>query len=108
MYAQSSPYPFAVNMNAPQYPYVIPTLIYRNFIKAWWLPLSSFISWICMTMYESVFGLGDAAQMARQVVQEGVRGTATQRLWRVSSQAAQITDESSWDLRMADDQLLEH
>ncbi|KAH7380102.1 hypothetical protein BKA66DRAFT_420068 [Pyrenochaeta sp. MPI-SDFR-AT-0127] len=103
-YAQSSPYPFAVKINAPQYPFVIPTLIFRKFIKDWWIPLSSFVSWICATMYKYVFGFEDAASAAR----EAVRGTATNRAWYVRSQAAQVTEESAWDLRMTDDQLLEH
>lgn len=37
---------YGVTWNAPKYPYVIPTVLYRNFIKPWWRPLSVFAVFI--------------------------------------------------------------
>jgi hypothetical protein len=43
-YAYSSPYPFAVNADAPQFPFVLPTLLYRTFVQAWLAPFSALLS----------------------------------------------------------------
>lgn len=43
-YAYSSPYPFAVNPDAPQFPFVLPTLLYRTFVQAWLAPFSALLS----------------------------------------------------------------
>ncbi|CAO2647909.1 Nn.00g088310.m01.CDS01 [Neocucurbitaria sp. VM-36] len=106
MYAQYSPYPFSVYMNAPQYPFVIPTLVYRNFVKAWWLPLSSFVSWIWTIMYNGIIGSEDIS--TQTVLAEAYRAASStgKRVWRVSSQNAQPTEELDWDLSMGDDQLV--
>lgn len=104
MYAQYSPHPFSVNMDAPRYPFVIPTLIYRNLIKAWWLPLYSFLSWI----WTAIFGFDE---MSTHTVLDGVRraasSTTVKSAWRVSSQTVQATEDFDWDLSMGDDQLVE-
>lgn len=37
---------YGVVWGAPEYPYVLPTMAYRAFIKPWWRPLYAFIAWI--------------------------------------------------------------
>ncbi|KAF1841949.1 uncharacterized protein K460DRAFT_293382 [Cucurbitaria berberidis CBS 394.84] len=102
-YAQYSRHPFSVNMDAPQYPFVIPTLVYRNFVKAWWLPLYSFFSWI----WTSVFGFGEiSTQTVLQGARRAVSSTTGQNIWRVSSHVAQATEDIDWDLSMNDDQII--
>lgn len=101
-YAYSSPYPFSVNMDAPIYPFVIPTLIYRHFIKAWWVPLYSCLSWLAA----SLFGAGgeDRSMLFRGAVEEGVRATATaSRYWVGESHGVHV-DEMDWDLGMEGDE----
>ncbi|KAF1947845.1 hypothetical protein EJ02DRAFT_6574 [Clathrospora elynae] len=109
LYARSSPYPFSVNMNAPRYPFVIPTLIYRAFIKEWWSPIYSFFSWIGATMWSCVFGFGDqTAHTAGHFIREGATSTVTSTgSWRVSSDAAKVVEEAVWDVRIGDDEVLQ-
>lgn len=42
---------YGVKYDAPIYPFVLPTLFYRNFIRAWWRPLWGFLVWIYHTTY---------------------------------------------------------
>ncbi|KAF2445218.1 hypothetical protein P171DRAFT_315896, partial [Karstenula rhodostoma CBS 690.94] len=37
---------YGVVWGAPEYPYVLPTMTYRAFIKPWWRPLHAGLSWI--------------------------------------------------------------
>jgi hypothetical protein len=37
---------YGVVWGAPEYPYVLPTMTYRAFIKPWWRPMYAFLSWI--------------------------------------------------------------
>jgi hypothetical protein len=107
LYARSSPYPFGVNLNAPRYPFVIPTLIYRAFVKDWWLPLCSFFSWIGATVWRCVFGFED--NVGSHMVSHGIESSGSsifKENWRVSSQAAQLVEENGWDASMLDDEIL--
>ncbi|KAF2033721.1 hypothetical protein EK21DRAFT_41297, partial [Setomelanomma holmii] len=79
-YAQYSPYPFSVNPNAPQYPFVIPTLLYRS-VLGWWLPPEFAATWT-----------RDAAWQDSSA--------------HVVQQAAQRTVEMEWDQSMAHDEVV--
>lgn len=84
-YAASSPYAYSVNPDAPQYLYVIPTLIYRTFFS--WIP---FAGWSGGGLY----GSRNAA------AQYSVSSTAA---WATQSQAA---DEVVWDQSMLHDEVI--
>jgi hypothetical protein len=111
-------------MNAPRYPYVIPTLIYRTFIKGWFLPLSSFFSWIAATMWTCIFGFGDEPAMPGDPMMAGVgegNGWAKKEGIRervevhhggykgnryVSEAAGKLMEERGWDASMFGDEVV--
>ncbi|KAH9871733.1 hypothetical protein J1614_005989 [Plenodomus biglobosus] len=100
-YAYSSSHPFGVNMNAPVYPFVIPTLVYRNFIKVWWVPLYSCLSWIVTSMS----GASDEkTTLLRGAVKEGIRATATATRHWASGEHSQVAEDMGWDMGMGDDE----
>ncbi|KAH7077692.1 hypothetical protein BKA63DRAFT_270053 [Paraphoma chrysanthemicola] len=80
-YAQYSPYPYSVNPNAPQYPFVIPSLIYRS-VVGWWLPPEFAATWTQDTTWQD-----SSTRVAQQV-------------------AAQRTVEVEWDQSMAYDEVV--
>jgi hypothetical protein len=85
-YATYSPYSFSVNPNAPEFPFVIPTLAYQTLF--WWTSSGSPGNWIG----GSVFGYKNAV--------EGVSSTAT---WAATSQ---IAEEVVWDQSMLHDEVI--
>ncbi|KAI8937170.1 hypothetical protein NX059_006382 [Plenodomus lindquistii] len=100
-YAHSSSHPFGVNLDAPVYPFVIPTLVYRNFIRIWWIPIYTSISWL-MT---SIFGTREErTTILRGVVEEGLRATATATRHWASGRHSQVAEEMGWDLGMEGDE----
>ncbi|RAR07416.1 quinate pathway repressor protein [Stemphylium lycopersici] len=105
MYAYSYPYPFSVNPYAPKYPFVIPTLIYRTFIKGWWVPISSFLSWICATIWSLVFGF-QQSHVANHATSHGMRNPSMAESRWVNEEAAQIMEERVWDASMFEDEVL--
>ncbi|KAL1800264.1 hypothetical protein ACET3X_000606 [Alternaria dauci] len=106
MYAYSSPYPFSVNANAPKYPFVIPTLVYRTFIQGWWIPIYSFFSWIGATIWASFFGF-EEAHLVNHSASQTMTSTATIRENRwISEEAAQLLEEKGWDHSMFEDEIL--
>lgn len=86
-YAAYSPYPFSVNPDAPQYPFVIPTLIYRNFFS--WIP---FAGWS---------GSGFYGTQTSAAAHYGASSTAA---W--AAQTTQIADEVVWDQSMLHDEVI--
>lgn len=110
-YATSSPYPFSVNMNAPRYPFVLPTLFYRSFIRMWWLPLYSLLS-----SFLSAFGGSIRSFSLMPTMQKMSMGHAGQdqlhmntytRAWAMESQAPAVdVDELTWEGSMLDDEVL--
>ena len=106
MYAYSSPYPFSVNANAPKYPFVIPTLIYRTFIQSWWVPISSFFSWIGATMWACFFGF-EEAHLVNHSASQTITSTNTikENRW-ISEEAAKLLEEKGWDHSMFEDEIL--
>jgi hypothetical protein len=85
-YANYSPYGFSVNPNAPQYPFVLPTLAYRTLF--WWLPPG-------FALRGSLFGGHDAA-----AVQQSASSTAA---WTMNSR---IAEEVVWDQSMLHDEVI--
>jgi hypothetical protein len=80
-YAQYSPYSYSVNPNAPQYPFVIPTLLYRAAI-GWWLPPEFSATWTRSAAWQD---------SSTRVVHQA---------------AAQRTAEVMWDQSMAHDEVV--
>ncbi|KAG9192288.1 hypothetical protein G6011_11022 [Alternaria panax] len=106
MYAYSSPYPFSVNANAPKYPFVIPTLVYRTFVQGWWVPISSFFSWIGATMWGCFFGF-QGAHVVNHSTSQTIRDTETVRETRwISEEAVKLMEEKGWDHSMFEDEIL--
>jgi hypothetical protein len=106
MYAHSSPYPFSVNTNAPKYPFVIPTLVYRTLIQGWWVPISSFFSWIGATMWACFFGF-EGTHVVNQSASHTIRSTDTIRENRwISEEAAKLMEDKGWDHSMFEDEIL--
>jgi hypothetical protein len=85
-YATYSPYSFSVNPNAPEFPFVIPTLAYQTLF--WWTSTGFSGNWIG----DSVFGYKNTV--------EGVSSTAT---WAATSQ---IAEEVVWDQSMLHDEVI--
>jgi hypothetical protein len=108
-------------MNAPRYPYVIPTLIYRTFIKGWFLPLSSFFTWIGATMWRCVFGfenkgvmhgdpmmagVGKGSQWVKKERVEAVHHGGYKGNRYVSEEAGKLMEERGWDASMFGDEVV--
>ena len=105
LYAQSSRHPFSVNMDAPEFPFVLPTLIYRNFIRVWWLPVSSFLSWIVTAVWRIIFGFDDeSAHMVNHSIRSGIQSTATSTGHWVVNSHSQVAEDLGWDLSMMNDE----
>ncbi|KAH7400869.1 hypothetical protein DE146DRAFT_755312 [Phaeosphaeria sp. MPI-PUGE-AT-0046c] len=85
-YADYSPYAFSVNPDAPQYPFVIPTLIYRTFFS--WIP------------YAGWSGIGMDGSQNAGAVHYSASSTAA---WATKSQ---IADEGVWDQSMLHDEVI--
>jgi hypothetical protein len=85
-YANYSPYGFSVNPNAPQYPFVLPTLAYRTFF--WWLPPG-------LALNSNMSGGRNAA-----AVQRSAGSTAA---WTMETQ---IADQVVWDQSMLHDEVI--
>ncbi|KAF2133535.1 hypothetical protein P153DRAFT_381964 [Dothidotthia symphoricarpi CBS 119687] len=103
-FATSSPYPFSVNMHAPRYPFVLPTLFYRALVRPWWLPLSALLSPFAAQL-SLAHGMGH--------VQDSPHAHALThtRAWALESQATAVVDvdvdeEMVWGARMVDDEVL--
>lgn len=88
---------FGVDFNAPRFPFVIPTLGYRWFVKPWWLPLWSLLSWVGRTSYRSVMD----DETGKATATATVRRFATNVLRQV-----QTAESFEPDYRMSDDEVL--
>ncbi|KAI4662364.1 uncharacterized protein J4E79_004653 [Alternaria viburni] len=106
MYAYSSPHPFSVNMKAPKFPFVIPTLIYRTFVQGWWVPISSFFSWIAATMWSLFFGFEEAQAVNYSASQTIKAGSTMRESHWISDEAAKLMEEKGWDHSMFEDEIL--
>ncbi|KAF1959633.1 hypothetical protein CC80DRAFT_405502 [Byssothecium circinans] len=49
---------YGIRWNAPQFPYVIPTMIYRHLIRLWWRPVWALLSFLWRTLMVCIFGSG--------------------------------------------------
>lgn len=106
MYAYSSPHPFSVNMKAPKFPFVIPTVIYRTFVQGWWVPISSFFSWIAATMWSLFFGFEEAQAVNYSASQTIKAGSTMRESHWISDEAAKLMEEKGWDHSMFEDEIL--
>lgn len=94
---------YGVTWGAPEYPFVIPTVIYRNFMKPWWIPLWALLRW-CWRMvmgylFDTEQGRGGA----------GVRASASRAAGNVLfGQEARVIveDDGGSILGMAADELI--
>jgi hypothetical protein len=108
-YTDYSPYPFSVNPDAPAFPFVIPTLFYRNLIRFWWAPIWSLITWL----WTSIFGADTTTHFASESLKAGMRNAATQTAaWARSATrtvtigASSIAEEATWEQSMMNDEVV--
>lgn len=106
MYAYSSPHPFSVNVKAPKFPFVIPTLVYRTFVQGWWVPISSFFSWIGATVWSLFFGFEEANVVNYSASQTMRAGSTMRESHWISDEAAKLMEEKGWDHSMFEDEIL--
>lgn len=110
-YASYSPYPFAVNMDAPQRGVVIPTLIYRALFKNWATfiipPVASLLSWIWTSLWSLLSGITitglDRPSYGANPNSGPAMAAHTQSSWTVEEE---VHEEGSWDWSMAEDEVL--
>ncbi|KAF1920847.1 hypothetical protein BDU57DRAFT_27610 [Ampelomyces quisqualis] len=88
-YTNFSPHKYSVNPNAPQFPFVLPTLLWRALF--WWIPAGSAASWAG----RSIFTAHNAAAM-----QQSASSTAA---WAARSQ---IAEDVVWEQSMLRDEVL--
>lgn len=89
-YATYSPHRFSVDANAPQYPFVLPTLFYRTFVRAWWEPSSLVTRWV----WRNTLGEGSPTMSAS--------GAAS---WQ-ASQSRSVVEEAVWEQSMMHDEVV--
>ncbi|KAF2733039.1 hypothetical protein EJ04DRAFT_469061 [Polyplosphaeria fusca] len=90
------PAPYGVYWDAPIFPFVLPTLLYRNTIRPFWRPFWALLTWIWRTASKSFFD--------DDVVQSVTLKTARQFTRTVF--AASQTADAEADFSMNDDELL--
>jgi hypothetical protein len=56
---------YGITWDAPEYPYVIPTVLYRTFVKAWWQPLWALTVFVCKPLIGGFLGADEAASAVR-------------------------------------------
>jgi hypothetical protein len=56
---------YGVRYDAPVYPFVLPTLFYRKFMKWWWKPVWGAVEWVGNSAYESYWA-DDMAKVATE------------------------------------------
>ncbi|KAF3037336.1 hypothetical protein E8E12_004569 [Didymella heteroderae] len=101
-YASYSPYPFAVNMDAPKRGVVIPTLVYRALFKNWATPIlspiASLLSWIWASIWSLASGFNMTGLNRPSYGAPASSGPAiaahTQASWKVQEE---VHEEDSWD-----------
>ncbi|KAF2019741.1 hypothetical protein BU24DRAFT_406371 [Aaosphaeria arxii CBS 175.79] len=88
---------YGVDPNAPRFPFVIPTLLYRWTIKPWWPFVWSYIGPIVLAIYQTI--IEDEA--VKTSATATARGFATTILQRASA-----TDAFESDFRISDDEMI--
>jgi hypothetical protein len=56
---------YGITWNAPRYPYVIPTVLYRTIVKPWWGPLWVFLVFTYKTLVGSFLGSEEAGRAVK-------------------------------------------
>lgn len=110
-FARYSPYPFAVDMDAPKRGVVIPTLVYRALFKSWSTPIvspfTSLCSWIGTTLlsFTPTANMAGLSRTSHTVAANGGPAMAahTQTSWNIQEETR---EEDSWDWSMAEDEIL--
>lgn len=110
-YASYSPYPFAVNMDAPKRGVVIPTLLYRALFKNWAQPIVSPIASLSSWIWASLWSLTSGVNLTglRRPSYDTVANSApamdphTHASWKMQEE---VHTEDSWDWSMAEDEVL--
>ncbi|KAH6616562.1 hypothetical protein C7974DRAFT_442352 [Boeremia exigua] len=112
-YASYSPYPFAVNTNAPKRGVVIPTLIYRTFLKTWSTPITSSIAPLLSWTWSTCWSLGasitslNRLSYGRFADNDPAMSVHTQASWGKQEKILDETlEEDTWDWSMAEDEIL--
>lgn len=86
-YATYSRYQYSVNPNAPKYPFVLPTLFYRNFVRIWLEPV-----------WRITFG---DVQSSAWLAQQTASSAAT-----VMASTDRIVEEAVWEQSMLHDEVI--
>lgn len=100
---------FGVAADAPRFPFVVPTLIYRNLQRPWGLltwPLKllwSMAGWIWGQVWDSFFDADDADA---EVVKRGATSTIRKVTTTVLQQAQGTYDEPDFDFGFGDDEFI--
>ncbi|KAF9697247.1 hypothetical protein EKO04_004810 [Ascochyta lentis] len=110
-YANYSPHPFAVDMDAPRRGIVIPTLVYRALFKSWSTPvvspILSLFSWAWATLWSLVSSTNmvGLSRVSHTMAADGGPAMAahTQNSWKIQEEAR---EEDNWDWSMAEDEIL--
>ncbi|KAF2191331.1 hypothetical protein K469DRAFT_557758 [Zopfia rhizophila CBS 207.26] len=86
---------FGVKWDAPRFPFVIPTVLYRSLLRPFWKPFWNFLIWIWTTAYSCFFEDENARTQATR--------TALRFTTRILMQSQQTFEP---DLSMNDDELI--
>ncbi|KAF2107849.1 hypothetical protein BDV96DRAFT_288454 [Lophiotrema nucula] len=85
---------FGVEWDAPQFPYVLPTMFYRKLLRPFWRPLWALLVWIWNATYNCFFE------------DDTVRETTTRTARHFASTAIRNHQTFEPDLRMSDDEFI--
>lgn len=95
---------FGVAADAPRFPFVIPTLIYRNLQKPW-----SLLTWPLKLLWSTVgwiWDFLDADDADAEVVKRGATSTIRKVTTTVLHQAQGTYDEPDFDYGFGDDEFI--
>ena len=92
---------FGVDENAPRWPFVIPTLLYRNLLLPlpFWNPLCRLFAWAWRMLYD--FFSEDEVSTARISATETVRKASTRMV-----QQARVKETFEPDIKISDDEVI--
>ena len=93
---------YGVTWNAPKFPYVIPTVIYRNFIRVWWRPIWGIFCWIWTAIAACFWG---STTQARDAVTSASATVTTNSIFS-TEQAIRFEEDSGAVLGMDADEVV--
>ena len=100
MYARSYE-GYGVVWGAPEYPYVLPTMTYRAFVKPWWRPVYACLNWVWRAVVGGFDGEGVVYGSARTTA-----GKIAERILVRERAGVVVEEEGAGVLGMAGDELV--